>query len=86
MGISVLGPDVNESGENFTPLKDEGGELGSIRFGLSAVKGVGDVGGKCIVEERLRGGAFNDFSDLSNGWTVKQSIKGFREFDQNGWF
>ena len=64
MGISVLGPDVNESGENFTPLKDEGGELGSIRFGLSAVKGVGDVGGKCIVEERLRGGAFNDFSDL----------------------
>ncbi|MEK9772422.1 MAG: DNA polymerase III subunit alpha [Opitutae bacterium] len=64
MGISVLGPDVNESGENFTPL--DGGEnvLGSIRFGLSAVKGVGDVAGKCIVEERLRNGAFSDFSDL----------------------
>ena len=64
MGILVLGPDVNESGENFTPLDGEGDELGSIRFGLSAVKGVGDVAGKCIVEERLRGGEFTGFSDL----------------------
>mgnify|MGYP003324340794 CR=1 FL=1 len=64
MGISVLGPDVNESGENFTPLDGEGEGIGSIRFGLSAVKGVGDVGGKCIVEERERGGPFADFSDL----------------------
>jgi DNA polymerase-3 subunit alpha len=64
MGISVLGPDVNESGENFTPLNGEGGSMGSIRFGLSAVKGVGDVGGKCIVEERLRGGPFADFGNL----------------------
>ena len=64
MGILVLGPDVNDSGENFTPLDSEGDELGSIRFGLSAVKGVGDVAGKCIVEERLRGGEFTGFSDL----------------------
>lgn len=64
MGILVLGPDVNDSGENFTPLDSEGDELGSIRFGLSAVKGVGDVAGKCIVEERLRGGEFTSFSDL----------------------
>ncbi len=64
MGISVLGPDVNESGENFTPMDGEIEELGSIRFGLSAVKGVGDVAGKCIVEERIRGGEFSDFSDL----------------------
>jgi DNA polymerase-3 subunit alpha len=64
MGISVLGPDVNESGENFTPFEMAGDGIGSIRFGLSAVKGVGDVGGKCIVEERQRGGPFVDFGDL----------------------
>jgi len=38
--------------------------LGSIRFGLSAVKGVGDIAGKLIVEERLRNGPFTDFGDL----------------------
>lgn len=64
MGISVLGPDINESGENFTPLDGSENNLGSIRFGLSAVKGVGDVAGKCIVEERLRGGEFSSFSNL----------------------
>jgi DNA polymerase III subunit alpha len=64
MGISVLGPDVNESGENFTPLDGEGDGLGSIRFGLSAVKGVGDIAGKLIVEERLKNGPFADFGDL----------------------
>ena len=64
MGISVLGPDVNESGENFTPLDGEGDGLGAIRFGLSAVKGVGDIAGKLIVEERLKNGPFTDFGDL----------------------
>jgi DNA polymerase-3 subunit alpha len=37
MGLTVLGPDVNESAFNFTVNK-----LGQIRFGLVAVKGVGD--------------------------------------------
>jgi DNA polymerase-3 subunit alpha len=64
MGISVLGPDVNESGENFTPLKSDHDNLGSIRFGLSAVKGVGDVAGKIIVEERTQNGPFASFTDL----------------------
>jgi len=64
MGISVLGPDVNESGENFTPLDGDEGKLGEIRFGLSAVKGVGDVAGKTIVEERQKNGPFAGFSDL----------------------
>ena len=53
MGIAVLGPDVNESGENFSPVENEVKGSSSIRFGLSAVKGVGDVAGKIIVEERL---------------------------------
>jgi len=64
MGILVLGPDVNESGENFTPIDGVGDELGSIRFGLSAVKGVGDVAGKCLVEEREKNGPFSSFIDL----------------------
>ena len=64
MGILVLGPDVNESGENFTPLEAEGDGLGSIRFGLSAVKGVGDVAGKFIVKEREKNGPFLSFGDL----------------------
>ena len=64
MGISVLGPDVNESGENFTPVETDDENLGSIRFGLSAVKGVGDVAGKIIVEERRSNGAFESFTDL----------------------
>ena len=64
MGISVLGPDVNESGENFTPLASDGKNLGSIRFGLSAVKGVGDVAGKIIVEERQNNGPYESFTDL----------------------
>ena len=64
MGILVLGPEVNESGENFTPLVGDGENLGSIRFGLSAVKGVGDVAGKIIVEERRENGPFVSFTDL----------------------
>jgi len=64
MGISVLGPDVNESGENFTPLDAKGDGLGSIRFGLAAVKGVGDVAGKIIVEEREKNGPYEGFIDL----------------------
>lgn len=64
MGISVLGPDVNESGENFTPLVSKGEGPGSIRFGLAAVKGVGDVAGKIIVDEREQAGAFESFTDL----------------------
>jgi DNA polymerase-3 subunit alpha len=64
MGISVLGPDVNESGENFTPLDAKGDGLGSIRFGLAAVKGVGDVAGRIIVEEREKNGPYEGFIDL----------------------
>lgn len=64
MGISVLGPDVNESGENFTPVETIDDNLGSIRFGLSAVKGVGDIAGKIIVEERRGNGEFKSFTDL----------------------
>ena len=64
MGIKVLGPDVNESGESFTPLESDSEPSEAIRFGLSAVKGVGDVAGKSIVEERSKNGPFQDFGDF----------------------
>ena len=47
MGIQVLGPDVNESNYKFTVNKQ-----GNIRFGLGAIKGMGESAVKAIVEER----------------------------------
>ncbi len=47
MGIPVLGPDVNESGFQFSVNKQ-----GQIRFGLGAVKGVGEGAVDAIVSER----------------------------------
>ena len=39
MGISVLGPDVNESGENFTPVETIDDKLGSIVWVISCQRG-----------------------------------------------
>ncbi len=50
MGIPVLGPDVNESGFQFSVNKQ-----GQIRFGLGAVKGVGEGAVEAIVSERDNG-------------------------------
>ena len=55
MGIEVLGPDVNESNVKFTVNKE-----GNIRFGLGAIKGVGESAVKMIIEERKKNGAFTD--------------------------
>ncbi|HTB63628.1 MAG TPA: DNA polymerase III subunit alpha [Opitutales bacterium] len=69
LGIAVLGPDVNQSRENFTPLPDFSPEAnsaapGSIRFGLGAIKGVGDIAAKKILEERDANGPYADFADF----------------------
>ena len=63
MGISVLGPDVNESGENFTPVEGNEEQADSIRFGLAAIKGVGDGPSAVIVGER-KNGPYTNFSNL----------------------
>ncbi len=57
MGIEVTAPDINESGVDFTPLyKEENGKKGMIRFGLAAVKGVGEKAVEQIIaaREKLR--------------------------------
>ncbi len=64
MDIQVLGPDVNESHEDFTPLP-QGDGVGSIRFGLAAVKGVGDAASGVIVSERENAGPYANFNDLA---------------------
>ena len=59
MGISVLAPDVNESSWSFTV----GGE--SIRFGLGAVKGVGESAVESILEARHRVGRFRSLAQFA---------------------
>jgi DNA polymerase III subunit alpha len=58
LGIAVLPPDVNESEGDFTPVGDD------IRFGLSAVRGVGDGIVAEIVKARTEHGRFTDFRDF----------------------
>ena len=55
MGISVLGPDVNESNLNFTVTP-----RGDIRFGLAAIKGMGEAAAASVIEERKKNGLFKD--------------------------
>jgi DNA polymerase-3 subunit alpha len=59
MGILVLGPDVNESNLKFTV-----NSAGNIRFGLGAIKGVGEGAVLAIVTERKKNGAFKDIFDF----------------------
>ncbi len=58
MNIQVLGPDVNESVHKFNVNKE-----GDIRFGLGAVKGVGESAVMNIIEER-KNGPFKDIFDF----------------------
>ncbi|MBL9215714.1 MAG: DNA polymerase III subunit alpha [Opitutaceae bacterium] len=63
MGLKVLGPDVNESREMFTPVAGAGG-TGSIRFGLAGIKGVGEQAAQKILAEREARGPYRDFADF----------------------
>lgn len=57
--IRVLGPDINESDQTFTVNK-----AGNIRFGLAALKGVGNSAANSIVEERNANGPYKDIFDF----------------------
>lgn len=56
--IDILPPDVNKSFVNFSP------EDGKIRFGLLAIKNVGEQITKSVIEERLGRGPFKDLKDF----------------------
>lgn len=65
LGIQVLAPDVNSSFADFTVVKDpDNPEKEAIRFGLSAIKNVGDNIVKTIIEERKDNGKFVDLADF----------------------
>jgi DNA polymerase-3 subunit alpha len=59
MGKQVLTPDVNESAYKFTVNTE-----GNIRFGLGAIKGVGEAAVQCIVDSRKAGGKYKDIYDF----------------------
>jgi DNA polymerase-3 subunit alpha len=59
MGLSLLVPDVNESSRSFAVNKK-----GQIRFGLGAIKGVGEAAVDSIVEERKLKGEYKDIFDF----------------------
>ena len=59
MGIQTKGPDVNESNLKFTVNTE-----GDIRFGLGAVKGVGESAVQSIIEERRANGPFKGIFDF----------------------
>ena len=66
MGITVLPPDVNESLTDFAVVGER------IRFGLAAVKGVGEGAVRSIIDTRERDGKFVDLFDLAKRVDAKQ--------------
>jgi DNA polymerase III alpha subunit len=58
-GIEILPPDVNASFDNFTA------NANTIRFGLAAIKGIGQSAVSCIVEARNTGGTFKSIFDFT---------------------
>ena len=72
MGVSVLPPDINTSGWDFTIEELDPATAGSvqasksaIRFGLGAIKNVGQGAVELPAQARLKGGPFKDLNDLS---------------------
>ncbi|MBO5187387.1 MAG: DNA polymerase III subunit alpha [Prevotella sp.] len=59
MGIPTLGPDVNESRQKFSVNKK-----GEIRFGISAIKGVGGTAADAIIDEREKNGPYKSIFDF----------------------
>ena len=70
MGVKVLGPDVNESFFKFAVNKE-----GEVRFGLGAIKGVGEGAVNAIVEERKENGNYVSFSDFVSRVDLRSANK-----------
>lgn len=59
MGIACMGPDVNESRQKFSANKK-----GEVRFGLGAIKGMGEAAALAIIGEREKNGQYKDIFDF----------------------
>ncbi len=60
MGLDVLPPDINQSEIKFTPVGDR-----QIRYGLGAIKGVGEAALDGVIRERRANGAYKDLFDFA---------------------
>ena len=70
MKIEVLPPDVNKSNLRFSPEKLASGQM-AIRYGLSAIKNVGEGAMKVAVADREANGPFKSMEDFSNRLDTK---------------
>ena len=70
MGIAVLPPDIKESLRHFTAVKTPEGK-GAIRFGLSAIKGIGDSSVLQMIAAREAGGPFSSLEDFARRLPAK---------------
>ena len=77
MAIEVLAPDINESGVDFTPLYKRHGKdkKGVIRFGLAAVKGVGEKAVEQIIAARQRTGRFQSLFHFCENVDLRSANK-----------
>jgi DNA polymerase-3 subunit alpha len=67
MGIAILPPDVNRSGLKFQPEIRPGekpSQCRAIRYGMSAIKNVGEGAVRAMVEERQKNGPFQSLEDF----------------------
>jgi DNA polymerase-3 subunit alpha len=62
MGIAILPPDINKSALKFTP-EEHDGEM-AIRYGLAAIKNVGETAMQMSIEERERAGDYTSLEDF----------------------
>lgn len=70
MGVPVLGPDVNESEIHFAVNKS-----GQIRFGMGAIKGVGENAAQAIISERKENGQYKSVFDLVRRVNLRAASK-----------
>ncbi|HEY9116657.1 MAG TPA: DNA polymerase III subunit alpha, partial [Roseivirga sp.] len=82
MGVPVLGPDVNESNYKFTV-----NQKGEIRFGMGAIKGVGEAAIESIVEERKANGPYENIFNFAERVNLRAvNKKNFEALAQAGGF
>ncbi len=81
MGIATLGPDVNES-----YLKFGVNHHGEIRFGLAAIKGMGDSAAEAIIKERDANGPFTSIFNFAERVSQSVNRKAFESLALSGGF
>lgn len=69
-GIPVLGPDINESFYKFSVNKD-----GAVRFGMGAIRGVGEGAVHAIIEERKANGNYKSIFDVTKRVDLRAATK-----------